>query len=139
MPSSIQGFGTTFVGRRDFWLDGSYVTTEWIVAMFIPLIPLRSLRVKAGPLRTNYFYVVGGTQRDHVICDEQPVNFKQVACVYTFLAFCVIWILGTTALAARLFRSEKLVLGIVTALLLVPSLLPWYLRRRAKRWRPGFK
>jgi hypothetical protein len=35
MPSSIRGFGTGFVGRPDFWPDGSHVTTEWIVALFV--------------------------------------------------------------------------------------------------------
>jgi hypothetical protein len=138
MPSSIQGFGTGLVGRRDFWPDGSYVTTEWIVAMFVPLIPLRSLRIKPGPLRTNYRYVIGSTQRDYVICDEQPVNVKQAACVYGFVAFYAAWIFGTMALA-RVFALEKLELAVVIALLAVPWLLPLYLRERAKRWRSGLK
>jgi hypothetical protein len=106
--------------------------------MFVPLIPVRSLRIKAGPLRTNYLYVVGGTRRDYVICDEQPVNVRQAACVYGFLAFYAAWVFGTMALA-RVVASEKLALVVVIVLLAVPWLLPWFLRERAKRWRPGFR
>ena len=42
---TLNGFGTTFVGECDYEPDGTYVTTAWIVALWIPLIPLYSARV----------------------------------------------------------------------------------------------
>ncbi len=46
MPSTLNGIGTKFYGQRDFSPDGSYITTEWFVFIYIPLIPLKSLRVR---------------------------------------------------------------------------------------------
>jgi hypothetical protein len=46
VPFSINGCGTRYYGKQDKRQDGSYITTEWITFFFIPLIPLRSLRVK---------------------------------------------------------------------------------------------
>jgi len=44
MAFTLNGIGTRYCGVR--WLpDGTYVTTEWVVIFFIPLIPIRSLRV----------------------------------------------------------------------------------------------
>lgn len=43
---SVNGTGTRVYGKRDFWTDGSFVTTEWITFLWVPLIPVRSMRVK---------------------------------------------------------------------------------------------
>ena len=45
MAYTLNGIGTTFYGQRDFQPDGSYLTTEWLVFLYVPLIPIRSLRV----------------------------------------------------------------------------------------------
>jgi len=45
MAFSINGFGTTFYGKAEEDEDGSYVVTEWVVAAFLPLIPLGSKRI----------------------------------------------------------------------------------------------
>jgi len=45
MAASINGVGTTFYGRADEDDDGSYVVTEWIILVYVPLIPLGSRRV----------------------------------------------------------------------------------------------
>ena len=42
---TLNGFGTTFVGECDYEPDGTYITTAWIVALWIPLIPLYSARI----------------------------------------------------------------------------------------------
>jgi hypothetical protein len=141
MPSSIQGFGTAFVGQRDFWPDGSYVTTEWIVVLFLPLIPLRSVRVKASPMRVRTLYVAASTHRDYVICDERRPHLKQVACVYGFAIFYAAWIFGLAVSLHSFAARVSDTVGIAVLLLIVglPWLLPWYLRERAKHWRPGLK
>jgi hypothetical protein len=44
VAATLNGIGTRFQGTR--WLpDGTYITTEWFVFFFVPLIPLRSVRV----------------------------------------------------------------------------------------------
>lgn len=54
MAFSINGFGTTYYGERDLSRDGSFITTEWITAAYLPLLPLRSLRVS----RSAPFFVL---------------------------------------------------------------------------------
>src|ERR1700693_4271609 len=39
---SMNGCGTSVYGKRDFDRDGSFVTTKWFVAFFVPVIPLAS-------------------------------------------------------------------------------------------------
>lgn len=43
--SSINGIGTAIYGERDRWSDGSYVTTHWFIALFVPIFPLGAYRV----------------------------------------------------------------------------------------------
>jgi len=37
MPYTFNGFGTTYYGQRDAAVDGSYVTTLWVTALWVPL------------------------------------------------------------------------------------------------------
>jgi hypothetical protein len=46
MPFTMNGCGTKYYGHRDDESDGSYVTTEWIVFVYLPLIPIGSFRVR---------------------------------------------------------------------------------------------
>ena|ERR1700694_2903986 len=47
MPFTISGIGTKLYGRRGIGPDGSYITTEWVVFLYIPVLPIRSYRVLA--------------------------------------------------------------------------------------------
>ena len=42
---SFNGFGTMFYGCSDVWSDGSYVATEWFAVVYLPVVPLRSVRM----------------------------------------------------------------------------------------------
>jgi hypothetical protein len=46
MPSSINGIGTFWYGHALEEPDGSYVVTEWVTFVWVPLIPLWSKRVQ---------------------------------------------------------------------------------------------
>ena len=45
MPYSINGIGTAYYGKREKAEDGSYITTLWVILVFIPLLPIGSYRV----------------------------------------------------------------------------------------------
>lgn len=49
MPFSFNGFGTAYYGECDFRTDGSYVTTEWISAFLLPILPFISVRLIRMP------------------------------------------------------------------------------------------
>jgi hypothetical protein len=53
MPFTLNGFGTSYYGKRLPAEGGSYVTTLWITALWVPLIPLGSYRVRPVGKPTN--------------------------------------------------------------------------------------
>lgn len=137
MPTLFQGFGTAFVGKRDFWPDGSYVTTEWIVAFCVPLVPTKSLRVKRtrhdshGGLPPLWF----SNERGYVVQDETPTNGKQALCVYGFMVVYAGWVIAALQFLPGAWWHTIAILPVLA----LPFAVPLCLRARAKRWRPGFK
>jgi hypothetical protein len=78
MPFTYNGCGTKFYGQRDKEPDGSYITTEWIVLVYVPLIPLRSFRIK--PTGKSSLMVVYNSVEYLVM--PVPLNWQQVRNVY---------------------------------------------------------
>jgi hypothetical protein len=71
---TFNGIGTILYGRRDEGTDGSYVTTEWVVLVWVPIFPLRSWRVlPTGESTTAIVYNSVGYHRIRV-----PLNAHQV-------------------------------------------------------------
>jgi|SRR5579863_2450381 len=128
MATTVQGFGTSFVGQRDFWPDGSYITTEWVVLLFLPLIPLRSLRVTETTSE-------GGTpfysKQGYLVRRELPIHLRQVLCVYGFLVFYV-GLCALAAMASPLLPGHAAEIILVAVVIGTPWLVPWYARARAK-------
>jgi hypothetical protein len=64
MPSSINGCGTKYYGQRDFRADGSHITTNFFCLLFLPLIPIHSVRLIPHPKNSllpfskNYYQVL---------------------------------------------------------------------------------
>jgi len=88
---SFNGFGTALYGRREFARDGSYVTTKWGVFLWLPVCPIRSMRVKpvGGGPRAGALAIFSTTY--DVYCVSKPV-LVQVVCVYAFIAGLVVLI-----------------------------------------------
>jgi hypothetical protein len=82
MPFTFNGIGTTYYGARDFLLDGTYTTTEWIVFVYFPIIPLRSLRISESNERTDF--VVYSSRKYYIHSKGRP-NLRQVLSVYGWL------------------------------------------------------
>ena len=127
---SINGFGTTFCGQRAFRKDGSFITTKWFTIAYIPLWPLKSLRVIK--LESREMDVLFGTGRytDYKVLQTLPRCRIQVCCTYGYVAlmaslFCLL------AMADFTGKSEGWLWGI--AVLIVGAMfLPWCLRAIAK-------
>jgi hypothetical protein len=78
MPYTFNGFGTTYYGQRDAAVDGSYVTTLWVTALWVPLLPLGSYRVLPVGAGTNV--VVYRSQSYQTL--RVPLCWPQVRNVY---------------------------------------------------------
>lgn len=89
MALSVNGFGTSFYGESEYLPDGSFVTTEWVCAVFIPLVPLKSLRLArdaANDVNAAIFF----SSAYHVV-ERVPLRWSQVARVYAFIIALAVW------------------------------------------------
>jgi len=133
MAASIQGIGTAFIGKRDFDPDGSYVTTEWVVFLYLPLVPLRSLRMEKTDRKSkNWFPILSSTSTFDVTARGRP-NWKQVLCVYSFVLICVAWayFFAASPIMVKVYDSFGKWLGAI--LFWLPACLPFTLRAYARR------
>lgn len=80
MPFTFNGCGTRYYGNRDTGPDGSYVTTEWITFVYLPLFPIRSMRVLPQGKSTNV--IVYHSQQYQT--GKVPLSWIQVRNVYIF-------------------------------------------------------
>jgi hypothetical protein len=78
MPYTLNGCGTRYCGNRDIAEDGSYVTTLWITVFWMPIIPLRSYRVK--PVGEGTHWVIHNSQ--NYLAMRVPLCWKQVRNTY---------------------------------------------------------
>jgi hypothetical protein len=149
MPSTVNGVGTKYCGRRAEEADGSYVTTEFVVVGHIPLVPLRSWRVRpSGPVDYSHWdrgwgsYESTESQRFQV--HRVPLDWSQVRQVYVgVLAFFVAIILAVVWLgllyglvfAATAAQHDRQVLFVFLIIVVVGSgaLIGQRLIRRGRR------
>lgn len=136
MAYSLNGIGTTFYGERDFRSDYSYVTTEWIVFLYIPLIPIRSLRVIPTATRpdSDSFRIGFGETKSYRILEKTPPNWKQVLYTYVFFLGFPSWVFFL-AFCLSVAPSLQSLTGLILlfALSIPPAFLPQLLQRRAEK------
>lgn len=140
MQFTIHGTGTMLYGERDYWPDGSFLTTEWAVLAYVPIFPTFSKRI-AYTNESNPFALADAS--GHYVYDTTTPNRKQVLCVYGWfvaLIAVIVAFAGFQDQITRIVGDEDraavlwfVALGIVLAL---PYLLRWRAKRRkAKEWK----
>lgn len=92
MPYTINATGTTYYGRALKAADGSYVVTEWIVLLGLPVLPLGSKRVLYQSYESRWR---GGVTRYKVI--PVPIYWPQIAWGYAITAGVLsgLWLMGS--------------------------------------------
>jgi hypothetical protein len=123
--ATYHGFGTIYYGKRDFGVDGSYVTTLWIVVAYVPVVPVRSVRMRDTG-GSSYFSM---DRRRHVVllAKMKPV-WTQVVSVYAFFVIEV----GLIVAADRRFSPDPWKAWGFRALAAVLVALPLLLQKRAR-------
>jgi hypothetical protein len=118
MAYTFHGFGAMDYGQRDFCPDGSYVTTTWFVCFYVPIVPIRSKRLRpTGEVK----YFSTRAKRMFSALEKTGPNPKQVASVYAFFAMEIAIYITAVVHDSLLFAIPG-----------IPLLgLPWLLRRRA--------
>jgi hypothetical protein len=136
MAFSISGCGTNFYGWSGVRRDGSYIATEWITALYLPIIPLRSFRVRRG----RGINLVVFSSRSYQIIEKLPLYWPQVFRAYFLLAWwvatvCIFWQMklddrmGSGAFLLSLIG----IMALPLVLLYLWLLLKAYLARRERR------
>ena len=81
MAFTFHGVGTMVYGERDYWPDGSFVTTEWFVVAYVPIAPIISKRV-SHTRNSDYSTYDDG----YFVYETLPLDRRQVVSVYGWLA-----------------------------------------------------
>lgn len=87
----MNGFGTSYVGECEHAPDGSYVTTERVIGLGVPLLPLRSFRV----LPISAAGMIGVAFEERYAVQPIPLAARQVARTYGFMGAYLAWLFAT--------------------------------------------
>ncbi len=132
MAFTFNGIGTMVYGERDYWPDGSFVTTEWFVIAYVPISPSVSMRISYARNSPFAKYDSAG----YYIYEAKPINRKQVLSTYLwFGSIIVLFVLAAKyqdSLVALVGDSEKAA-ELWLVLMATILVLPYVLRRLAKR------
>src|SRR5215469_3347525 len=119
-------------GERDYWSDGSFVTTDWLAIAWIPILPIISKRVSSSGNSNYVAYDPSGYHR----LDPAVLNVKQVLSVYGWFGSVFATVICgdrfQDALAKRIGGANRAA-GLMFAVVGVLLALPPVLRRLAKR------
>jgi hypothetical protein len=107
---SINGFGTTFYGRRLRRPDGSYVTTKWFILAFLPILPLESARLKDSRR--------GFSRQEYEALEDIGLDWVQVLNTYVY-----VYLLFPLSLYWLLVKRPE-----------APAALPWVLALAFSFW-----
>jgi len=118
MAFTVRGFGAMNYGRREFRPDGSYVTTLWVVCLYLPVFPIHSKRVQPSA-EVKYYGLF--PRRTYLLLEKTKPNMKQVASVYA-------WFTAVLAIFIAAKTQDSLWIAIPGILMIN---LPFLLRKRA--------
>jgi hypothetical protein len=121
MAFNFNGVGTTLYGKRDFRADGSYITTEWFVFVYLPIVPRRSLRILPTG-RETHLGVYDSTE--YRVLDRLKLHWGQAVCTYAFVVGWWAWM----ALSLDVLGRELSAFAVG----MLPALVPFLLRRHAR-------
>ena len=132
MAFTIHGIGTMVYGERDYWPDGSFVTTEWFVVALVPLVPLCSKRISYTKNSDYSTYDMAG----YYVYETLGVDRRQALFVYLWvasvLAPLIVWANFQEPLS-RLAGNEDWAAAGCLACFAIALVFPYLLRRAVRR------
>jgi len=140
MATSFRGFGTKYYGEADLRADGSFVTTEFLILLHLPVAPLRSYRlVRIGQGQGANLLVKSEV---FTIIEKLPIQWLQVVRIYLLICLLggwtifALWVL--TLGPDRMARASVLgsILILVASFGFVmgpPYVVLWWFKRWEKR------
>ena len=136
MAYNLNGFGTAFYGKRDFRVDGTFITTEWLMLMYIPIIPIRSFRVRyQGPGEHRWYLGLGSSDK-YAVYEKRFPHLKQVLYIYGYMTLLAAWAYLADSTVVSLFphaHDTTFRTTLFFAACIIPIPTPWILRYYAKQ------
>jgi hypothetical protein len=133
MAFVFHGIGTTVYGERDYWPDGSFVTTEWFVVAWVPIFPIISKRISYTRNSDYATYDRSG----YWVYEMLPLARAQVLSVYgwfvAILAPLLLWSQFQDPLT-KMIGNEDWAAGVCLFVSAAAFVFPYFLRRWVK-WR----
>lgn len=136
MPITFKGCGTKYYGEADRRPDGSFVTTNWFVLGYVPLIPLGTVRVRRD--HENDMNIFIASADGYLLLEELPLSWRQVLHTYAFALACLAWWGGTAWLVFILNGAwaEKHLMPVMFGYIVVAALpfiwLAWTRQQQLK-------
>lgn len=130
MAANVCGWGTSLYGKRDFRKDGSYITTEWVILAFIPIIPMKSLRVIHLGSETSVGLGVNWESK-HKVIEILPVNRKQMAFTYAYASILLLAVWFSYQIPKEVGANKTMLLNMpLFAICWIPRLMRGYARKK---------
>ena len=128
MAFVFHGIGTMFYGERDYWPDGSFISTEWFVLAWEPLIPICSKRISYT--RNSDYAVLDAS--GYYVYEVTGLNYQQVFSVYgwftSLVAPLILWGRFQDELA-RMLGNEDRAAGLVLMSMAIVFVWPYFLAK----------
>ena len=132
----LNGCGTMFYDQRDFRAGGTYITTEWVTAVYLPLIPLRSFRVRYRGPGERKVPIGFGSAESYAVFERARPNGKG-SLIYAMIVLCIAWLSLVIQLGSQLFheglKDQNVGFFALAAAVLGPLAIPLVVRRRARK------
>jgi hypothetical protein len=77
MAYSIWGFGTGYRSDTSLLPDGTFITTKWITLFYVPIIPLRSYRVKYLGSSSEFHFTGFSSTSQYQIIQKIPWDTRR--------------------------------------------------------------
>jgi len=132
MAFVFHGIGTMVYGERDYWPDGSFVTTEWFVMAYVPIAPIISKRISYTRNSDYATYDSSG----YWVYEILPLARRQVLFVYGWFVAVFAPILLVNQIQdplSKLTGDQDWAAGICLFSSATAFIFPYFLRRWLKR------
>ncbi len=141
MAYSYHGIGYINYGRADERADGTHVTTEWFCILFLPVWPVRRMRIKPGEERP---FPGQKMKIGYRVVEVLRLSPGTIVGTYLFTVLCLAWWSATFRfifMRQSAYLDSQLGMWLAFLALAAAAGLPfgalWLVRREKRRSRYG--
>ena len=124
-PYAMIGFGTKFYGASEKATDGSFITTLWFIALYIPIFPIQSYRISRSDEFHKFQGAISSSGFNFSINEYLKLYWAQILRTYGLLFSFVLIV----SFLGWITQGSKLLAPLITGLLVAYIVAGYYLLR----------